>query len=134
MGVILDTSVFIDAERKRLPVDHLLKALLQRFPSEDFALTTVSVAEMEHGIWRATQPEHEQRRRKFLEELLEAVPAHPLTTEIVGRIDAECKKIGRAVGFQDLVIGATALEFAYSVLTLNLRHFEMIPTLKVELL
>jgi predicted nucleic acid-binding protein len=122
MGVVLDTSVFIDAERKHFTV-------------ADLALTTVSVAELEHRIWRAKEIEHEQKRRKFLEDLLAAVPAYPLTTEVArhaGRIDAACRKTGVVVGFQDLVIGATALEFGYSILTLNVRHFEMIPNLEVK--
>jgi predicted nucleic acid-binding protein len=50
----------------------------------------------------------------------------------VGRIDAASRKKGLTIPFQDLVIGVTALEFDYSVLTLNVRHFELIPTLVVK--
>ncbi len=77
----------------------------------------------------------EQRRREFLEELLAAVPPYPLTATVarkVGRIDADCKKAGIVVAFQDLVIGSTALLFGYSVVTLNVRHFAMIPDLEVK--
>lgn len=70
-----------------------------------------------------------------MEELLAAVPPYPLTTEVarhVGRVDADCRKQGVTIAFQDLVIGVTALEFGYSVLTLNARHFEKIPNLVVK--
>ena len=39
--------------------------------------------------------------------------------------------MGLIIDFQDLVIGATALHLGYDVLTLNLRHFQMIPGLGV---
>jgi predicted nucleic acid-binding protein len=112
MGVILDTSVLIDAERKGLTVGGLLRNVQAKFGLEELALATVSVAEFEHGIWRARDEGRKQRRQEFLEELLAAVPPYPLTVTVarkVGRMDAECKKNGNAVAFQDLVIGATAL-------------------------
>ena len=67
--------------------------------------------------------------------MLTAAPPYPLTVTLArkaGRIDAECKKAGMVIAFQDLVIGATALQFGYSVLTLNIRHFEMVPDLEVR--
>jgi predicted nucleic acid-binding protein len=36
------------------------------------------------------------------------------------------------IPFADLLIGVTALELGFSVLTVNLRHFRLIPGLKVE--
>jgi len=38
---------------------------------------------------------------------------------------------GTAIGFEDLVIGATALYLGYDVVTYNVRHFELIPGLKI---
>ncbi|MEP6716206.1 MAG: hypothetical protein ABJC09_11575 [Terriglobia bacterium] len=38
------------------------------------------------------------------------------------------------IPFQDLAIGATALEFEYAVATLNVRHFQFIPNLIVRML
>jgi predicted nucleic acid-binding protein len=58
----------------------------------------------------------------------------PLTFEIArlaARIDAETKAKGVVIQFQDLMIGVTALEFGYAMATLNIRHFAMIPELKV---
>jgi len=77
-------------------------------------LATLTVSEMEHGIWRTQEVHRQQRRQRFLEELLAAVPALPLTIAVarhLGRVDAECRKVGVVIPFQDLVIGVTALEF-----------------------
>jgi len=137
MGVILDTSVLVTAERNALPIAEFLRDLQKKVgPQENLALSTVSVTELEHGIWRADNALRERDRRRFLEDLLTVVPAYPLTTEIArlaGRIDAERKRHGVAIPFQDLIIGVTALYFEYRVLTRNPRHFEMIPDLGVIL-
>jgi predicted nucleic acid-binding protein len=69
------------------------------------------------------------------EDLFAAVPIHPLTFEIArraARIDGESRRIVALIPFQDLVIGATALEFGYTVATANVRHFRMIPNLLVR--
>jgi len=135
MGLVLDTSVFIDAERKHLPLVDFLKTVRVRFDRVALAVATVTISEMEHGIWRAEETPRQQRRQHFLEELIATVPTIPLTTGIarrVGKTDAVCRKAGVAIPFQDLVIGVTALEFGYGVLTFNVRHFKMIPSLVVN--
>jgi predicted nucleic acid-binding protein len=40
-------------------------------------------------------------------------------------------KMGIAIPFEDLVIGVTALRLGFDVASLNLRHFQLIPSLKV---
>ena len=62
MGLVLDTSVFVEAERKQLPLAGFLKAIQERFGPEDLAVATVTVAELEHGIWRAADVERRQRQ------------------------------------------------------------------------
>jgi predicted nucleic acid-binding protein len=51
--------------------------------------------------------------------------------QIAGKIDAEAKRAGRVIPFADLLIGSTALHFDYAVGTRNVRHFEMMPGLRV---
>ncbi len=102
---------------------------------EPIALSTVSVIELEHGVWRAKDPARASQRQNFLEDLFAVTPTYPLTFEIArlaGRIDGETKRSGIAIPFQDLIIGATALDLGYAVLTDNLRHFSMIPNLSVR--
>ena len=75
-----------------------------------------------------------QRRGSFIDELKEAVPVHPITertSEIIGKIGAEQAAKGLKIPFDDLLIGASALEQGYAVGTGNLRHFERIPGLTV---
>jgi tRNA(fMet)-specific endonuclease VapC len=135
MGVILDSSTVIAGERKGRSVADLLAGIRLTLGPEPIALCTVSVIELEHGIWRAKDAAQADRRRRFFEDLFAAIPIHPLTFEIArrtARIDAESKKKGCVIPFQDLIIGVTAIEFGYGVATLNVRHFEMIPGLVVH--
>jgi tRNA(fMet)-specific endonuclease VapC len=92
MGLILDSSVAIAAERRHLPVEDMLSAVRDLTGPEDIALSVVSVMELEHGIWRAKEPAQATRRRQFLEDLIGNIPVYPVTTELArkaGRIDAE---------------------------------------------
>jgi predicted nucleic acid-binding protein len=134
MGLILDSSAVIIGERKGLSAARLLASLRTITGPDTIALTTVSVIELEHGVWRAKNAMQAARRQQFLDDLFDAVPIHPLTFEIArraARIDGESKSNGIVIPFQDLIIGVTAPQFDYAVATTNLRHFQMIPGLTV---
>jgi predicted nucleic acid-binding protein len=99
MGLILDSSVAITAERRGLPVEGMLAAIRGIVGSTEIALSVASVMELEHGIWRAEDAGRANRRRKFLEDLIGNVPVYPITTQLArkaGRIDAEQQKQGSA--------------------------------------
>jgi predicted nucleic acid-binding protein len=131
----LDSSAVIAGERKGLSAADLLASIRNVLGPEPVALATVSVIELEHGIWRARDAAQADRRQKFFDDLFAAVPIYPLTFDIArraARIDAESKRKGTVIPFQDLVIGVTALEFNYAVATANARHFRMIPNLVVK--
>lgn len=78
MGLILDSSVAIAAERRRLPVEDMLTAIRELTGPEEIALSVVSVAELEHGIWRAKEAALATRRQQFLEDLISNIPVYPI--------------------------------------------------------
>jgi len=82
MGLILDSTVAIKAERQKHPVEGMLSLIRNEVGSTDIALSVVSVMEFEHGIWRAKDPTHAAIRKQFLEDLIRCVPVYPLTTDI----------------------------------------------------
>ncbi len=53
LGVILDSSVVIEAERQQLNVAQFLKQIVQWIGEREGALSAISVAELAHGIYRA---------------------------------------------------------------------------------
>ena len=58
-------------------------------------------------------------------------PVSLRTARIAGQIAARCRARGKVVPTVDLYIGATAIELGFRVVTANLRHFKLIPRLKI---
>ena len=134
MGLVLDSSVTIGAERRQTTVAELLLRVRTLIQEEEIAIAAIGLTEMVHGIYRADTPARAAYRRRFLGELLDEVAVVPYTPEIAwlaGRIDGEQTSVGNIIPFPDLLIGATALHLNYSILTANLRHFRQIPNLVV---
>lgn len=135
MGLILDSSVLIAAERQGSNARQTLSEVAQRVSGEDVALSVVTLIEMAHGAARADTPERRAIRQQFLRELTTALPIHPVTVPMAlraGQIDGENTAKGVRIALSDLLIGVTALELGYRVATTNLRHFRMIPGLEIE--
>jgi len=135
MGLILDSSVLIAAERQGQTVAQFLTQIVAMAGNQETALSAVALVELVHGIYRAKTPPVRVRREAFIQELVADVPVYPLTQQIAfraGRIDGEQQSQGIKIPFQDLLIGATALHLGYAVVTGNPRHFRMIPNLVVK--
>ena len=134
LGVVLDSSVVITAERRSLPVPQLIETICKAYGEVEVSLSPVTVAELVHGIYRARTPDASQRRRDYIQELVGLVPLHPITLQtayLVGQIEGQEAAKGNVLPFNDLLIAAAAIEQGYAVLTENLRHFEKIPGIQV---
>ncbi len=135
MGLILDSSILITAERKGLTVEQLLKEVIRAMGDQEAAISAVALVELVHGVYRADTPQRRAGRETFIQELLADVPVYPLTQQaafLAGKIDGEQQRRGIKIPFQDLLIGATALDLGYATVTGNPRHFQMIPGLVVR--
>ncbi len=55
-----------------------------------------------------------------------------IAAERAGRIDGQLGQQGLRVALADLLIGSTALELGYAIVTHNIRHFRLIPGLEVR--
>jgi len=134
MGLILDTSILIESERHGEGVEDLLNRVRTTQGEIDVALSAVSAIELTHGIYRAKTEADRERRRVFVEGIFHDLIVHPLTLEIAqlaGRIEGEHAAKGISIAIEDLMIGATALHLGFDVSTMNMRHFQAIPGLKV---
>ena len=112
----------------------MLAAIPGAAENPDIAISVVTLIELAHGAARADTPQRKQKRQQFIQELLTALPIHPVTLSIAlraGQIDGEHQAKGVRLPLADLLIGVTALELGYSVATGNLRHFQAIPGLSV---
>jgi predicted nucleic acid-binding protein len=126
---MLDADVLIRGEKGSFD----LKSWLAGQPNEQFEVAAITVAELWHGVERATPP-HKQRRLQYLQAMLAVLPVVPYAEQTAyghARIWAELEAAGRMAGYYDLIVAATALERGSQVATFNRRHFEPVPGLTV---
>ena len=126
LGLVLDSSVLIAAERRNLTATEAVESIRNVVGEVPVALSPVTIAEIGHGIYRALTSETRERRRLFLDELKATVPVYPITeetAEIVARIGGEQVGQGVNLPLSDLIIGACALELGYAIGTTNFRDF-----------
>jgi predicted nucleic acid-binding protein len=126
---MLDADVLIRGEKGSFD----LKNWLVGQPNEQFEVAAITVAELWHGVERATTP-HKQRRLQYLQTMLAVLPVVPYTEQTAyahARIWAELEAAGRMAGFYDLIVAATAVERGSQVATFNRRHFDPVPCLTV---
>jgi tRNA(fMet)-specific endonuclease VapC len=127
MDLLIDTSVLIDEERRN-------RSLSSNLGNDDRAISVITASELLHGVHRTKDNTLRTRRAAFVEGLLSAVEALPITMA-VARIQAEIwtvlKDNGDLVGAHDLWIAATALSHGMAVATANVRDFERVPGLNV---
>ena len=135
MGLLIDSTVFVTAERRQETVSDVVAGILQEYGDVDLALSVMSAGELVHGCWRADSAPRRARREEFVESILAAIPVVPLTLAIArlyGELDARFTARGRRLPTSDLLIASTALYRGDELLTGNPRHFARIPELTVR--
>lgn len=131
MGVILDTSVLIAAERHDTALNHLARDR----ETEPFGLSVITISELLHGVYRANSEKTRLKREAFVESVIATFPVYALdltSARIYARVWATLLKKGIRVGAHDLIIASTAIALGFSVATFDLRDYKKIPELVVE--
>jgi predicted nucleic acid-binding protein len=134
MGLILDSSVLIAAERRGKNAREVLTSIAQEVGETEVGISVVTLIELAHGAARADTPGRRSMREKFIEELLTAMPVYPVTASMAlraGQLDGQNQARGVRVPLPDLLVGVAALELGYGVGTSNLRHFRQVTGLSV---
>ena len=131
MGVILDTSVLIEAERGRLDIDRFISDR----ETEPFGLSVITVAELLHGVHRADSEKRRIKRSAYVEKVIELFPIYPFgidTARVYAQLWATLLRKGVQIGAHDLIVASTAIALGFSVATLDKRDFERIEGLELE--
>ena len=133
MGVVLYTSVLIEAERRGFEIDKFT----ENREDEIFGLSVITVAELLHGVHRADSTKRRLKRSAYVEKVIELFPVFVFEISIAriySELWSDLSSKGIQIGAHDLIIGSTALSLGFSVATYNMRHFEKIEGLKIEIL
>jgi tRNA(fMet)-specific endonuclease VapC len=129
MAIILDADVIIKGEKGGFDLIGWLDAQT----GQDLEIAAITVAELWHGIERATAS-HRAKRESYLHaivERLEPIPYTEITALIHARLWAELESSGNVIGAHDMILASAALERDSVVATLNKRHFTVVPGLRV---
>ena len=81
MGLILDSSVVIAAERRGDMVEQLVGQIIKLTGDREAALSAIGLTELIRGIYRAQTPAIQQRRESFIDEVLADLTVYPYTKE-----------------------------------------------------
>jgi tRNA(fMet)-specific endonuclease VapC len=130
MGRLIDTSIFIEAERGRLDLEnHVAK-----HGTENLFMSVVTASELLHGVHRAT-PEFRPQRSITIEGWIDSFMLLDIDLAVArthARISAELRSSGKLIGVQDQWIAATCLTYKLNLITANEREFGRVPNLAVE--
>lgn len=129
MAIILDADVVIGGEKGTFDLGRWAGSLRE----EEFEIAAITVAELWHGVERATGAVR-ARRERYLRTVLAPLPILAYTEQTAlehARIWAALEVSGQMIGAHDLIVAATALERGSTVATFNRKHFAQVPGLKV---
>ena len=129
MAIILDADVIIKGEKGNFD----LIAWLDAQTGQDLEIAAITIAELWHGIERASAP-HRAKRERYLRTIvqqLEAIPYTEATALVHAELWANLESSGNMIGAHDLILASAALERGSVVATFNKRHFALVPGLKV---
>ena len=124
--MIVDSSVFVASERGAFD----LRAKLQARSGEAAAMSVITASELLHGVQRAAPSGVKARREALVERLL---AFDEVVARVHARLWATLAGSGVNLGAHDLIIGATAVAFGWSVATRDTRSFPRIPGVEVEI-
>ncbi len=129
MAIIIDADVIIGGERGTFDLREWLAAR----GDEQFEIAAITVAELWHGVERASAV-HRHTRETYLRTILSALPIVPYTEQTAyhhARLWAQIESSGKMIGPYDQIVAATALERGSEIATFNKRHFSKVPQLKL---
>lgn len=129
MAIVLDADVIISGEKGTFDFNKWVASRAD----EPFEIAAITVAELWHGVERATGA-HRVARERYLRTLIEVIPVIPYTEQTAyhhARVWAQLESSGKMIGPYDLIVAATALERDSTLATFNKRHFANVAGLKV---
>src|SRR5580693_4395135 len=107
MAIIVDADVVIRGEKGLFD----FQSWLASDPDETFEIAAVTVAELWHGLERASGS-HRLRRLQYLQSVLALLPVIAYTEQTAyehARIWAELEAAGKMISYYDVIVAATAI-------------------------
>lgn len=126
---LIETSVII-AYLKNLPEG---REILEKLSGNLFS-SVICLAELYEGIFlvgEKDQPKIKKGIDGFFQSLDSVLPVTLKIAQTFGRVRAFLRKKGKIISDLDILIAATCLSEELTLVTLNSKHFQRIPNLRV---
>lgn len=122
-GFLLDTDVCIDLIRGYIPSEH---PGIESIPLGMSVISSVTLAELEVGVSKATDPTRPRRQLDGFLGQVAVVEFDAAAARHYGEIRAVLEKKGMSIGQLDLLIAAHARSRGDRLVTANLREFRRV--------
>ncbi|MBI3185986.1 MAG: type II toxin-antitoxin system VapC family toxin [Myxococcales bacterium] len=128
MKFLLDTNACIGLVARRQP----LTSRIECRPATQFRMSSITLAELEHGAARSAD---RSRNRRLIHQLTREIRVEPFTAAAArgyGEIRAALEARGQPIGPMDLLIAAHCKTLGLAIITDNVGEFSRVPGLSVE--
>jgi tRNA(fMet)-specific endonuclease VapC len=126
---MLDTNACIDVLRYN---NSKILGRLDTCKIGQVAISSITMAELQHGVFKGNRQVAEQEVLTTFCEELEILPFDELAAETYGRIRATLEQAGTPIGPLDTLIAAHAFSLDCTLVTNNEREFRRVNGLTVE--
>ena len=129
MRYMLDTNICIYAIKHK--PEKVIRELKRHDPS-DVCVSSVTYAELVHGIEKSAFVERNRLALSMLLANIEILDFDVYAADCYGKIRADLEKKGTPIGPLDTMIAGHALSLGYTVVTNNVREFQRVADLLIE--
>lgn len=136
--IFLDTSSAIEILNGNQSLQHLIK----QFDNELFAITTPSIFELYHGIYKLNYLKKKISKQKYNElrndlegfiNQLRIFSLNEIAANFAAKLHLQLKEVGQEIDVFDCLIAAIIISHDYKkIITGNKKHFERIKQLEVH--
>ena len=129
MRYMLDTNICIYVIKHK-PETVFQK--LQNINPEDVCISSVTYAELVHGVEKSAAVEKNRLALSMLLANMEILDFDVDAADCYGKIRAALEKKGTPIGPLDMMIAAHAQSLGYTVVTNNVKEFSRVSALRIE--
>ena len=129
MRYMLDTNICIYVIKTK-PEKVFQK--LQTIHPEDVCISSVTYAELVHGVEKSIAVEKNRLALSMLLANMEILDFDAVAANCYGKIRADLEKKGTPIGPLDMIIAGHAQSLGYTIVTNNVKEFSRVAALKIE--
>ena len=128
MRYMLDTNICIYAIKHK---PESVFRQLQKMSPEDICISSVTYAELVHGVEKSSAIERNRLALSLLLSNIEIMSFDVNAADAYGKIRADLERNGTPIGPLDMMIAGHALSLGYTVVTNNTKEFSRVDGLKI---